>query len=136
MGGRLEGKKALITGATSGMGVDVVRRFVAEGAQVVFCGRSEASGLAVAADIGPGTHFLRADVSREAEVAALVAGAKALLGGRIDVLFNNAAPAMRDTPVTELDAQTVADATAGIFGSVVLASRGVPGGTAIGPYIQ
>ena len=38
MTGRLEGKTALVTGATSGMGVDVVERFVAEGARVVFCG--------------------------------------------------------------------------------------------------
>jgi NAD(P)-dependent dehydrogenase (short-subunit alcohol dehydrogenase family) len=122
---RLAGKTALITGATSGMGVDVVRRFVREGAQVVFCGRSEGAGEAVAADIGPGASFLRADVSREDEVAALVAGAKAQLGGRIDFLFNNAAPAMRDTPVTELDAQTLADAAAGIFGSVALMTKHV-----------
>ena len=79
VGGRLEGKTALITGATSGMGVDVVRRFVAEGAKVVFCGRSEGAGQAVAAEIGPGAHYIRADVSREDEVATLVAGAKAEL---------------------------------------------------------
>ena len=125
VGGRLDGKTALITGATSGMGVDVVRRFVAEGAKVVFCGRSEGAGQAVAAEIGPGAHYIRADVSREDEVAALVAGAKAELGGRIDILFNNAAPALRDTPVTELDAATVAAAAAGIFGSVVLMTKHV-----------
>ena len=50
---RLAGKTALITGATSGMGVDVVRRFVAEGAKVLFCGRSVDAGETLAAEIGP-----------------------------------------------------------------------------------
>ena len=120
---RLAGKTALITGGTSGMGVDVVRRFVREGARVVFCGRSEEAGHAVARDIGPAAHFIRADVSREDDVAALVAGTQEHLGGRIDFLFNNAAPALRDAPVTEIAADVVADASMAIFGNVVLMTK-------------
>lgn len=122
---RLAGKTALITGATSGMGVNVVRRFVAEGANVLFCGRSAEAGEAVAADIGAGARFMRADVTDEADVIAVVRTAQALGGGRIDFLFNNAAPALRDTPVTALPAEEIANASMAIFGSVVLMTKHV-----------
>lgn len=122
---RLAGKTALITGATSGMGVDVVRRFVAEGAKVLFCGRSSEAGAAIAAEIGQGANFLRADVTDEADVIELVKAAQDVGGGRIDFLFNNAAPATRDTPVTELSAEEIATASMAIFGSVVLVTKHV-----------
>ncbi len=125
MAQRLAGKTALITGATSGMGVDVVRRFVDEGARVVFCGRSVEAGEAVARTIGSGARFVRADVTCEADVIALVDAARDAFGGRIDFLFNNAAPAMRDTPVTALAADEVANASMAIFGSVVLMTKHV-----------
>jgi NAD(P)-dependent dehydrogenase (short-subunit alcohol dehydrogenase family) len=122
---RLAGKTALITGATSGMGVNVVRRFVAEGATVLFCGRSAEAGEALAAEIGPAARFMRADVTVEADVTALVEAAHGLGGGRIDFLFNNAAPALRDTPVTALPAAEIASASMAIFGSVVLMTKHV-----------
>jgi NAD(P)-dependent dehydrogenase (short-subunit alcohol dehydrogenase family) len=122
---RLAGKTALITGATSGMGVDVVRRFVAEGAKVLFCGRSVDAGEALAAEIGTAARFMRADVTQEADVIALVKTAQDLGGGRIDFLFNNAAPATRDTPVTQLTAEEIAHASMAIFGSVVLVTKHV-----------
>jgi NAD(P)-dependent dehydrogenase (short-subunit alcohol dehydrogenase family) len=127
MTGRLTGKTAIITGATSGMGVNVVRRFVAEGAKVLFCGRSTEAGEAVAADIGSATHFMRADVTNEADVIALVKAAQDFGGGRIDFLFNNAAPALRETPVTALSAEEIASASMAIFGSVVLMTKHVAG---------
>ena len=49
MPGRLDGKVAVITGATSGIGEATARRFVAEGARVVIAGRSEERGNALAA---------------------------------------------------------------------------------------
>lgn len=117
---RLAGKTALITGATSGMGVNVVKRFVDEGARVMFCGRSSEAGEAVARAIGPGARFLRADVTCEADVIALVDTSLDHFGGRIDFLFNNAAPALPDTPVTAIAADEIAKASMAIFGSVVL----------------
>lgn len=122
---RLAGKTALITGATSGMGVAVVRRFVAEGANVLFCGRSVDAGNALAAEIGPAARFMRADVTQEAEVMALVQAGQDFGAGRIDFLFNNAAPATRDTPVTALPAEEIAGASMAIFGSVVLMTKHV-----------
>ena len=120
---RLAGKTALITGATSGMGVDVVRRFVQEGAQVAFCGRTADAGLALERELGSGARFFKADVTQEQEVADLVAGARDQLGGRIDFLFNNAAPALPDVPVTAISADQIAAGSMAIFGSVVLVTR-------------
>ena len=87
--GRLEGKVAIVTGATSGMGKRTAERFVEEGATVVVAGRREAEGEAVAKALGPRGHFVRTDVAREDDVRRLVAFAVDRLG-RLDCLFNNA----------------------------------------------
>jgi NAD(P)-dependent dehydrogenase (short-subunit alcohol dehydrogenase family) len=87
--GRLEGKVAIVTGATSGMGKRTAERFVEEGATVVLCGRREAEGEAVAKALGPRARFVRADVAREDDVRRLV-DAAVDRHGRLDCLFNNA----------------------------------------------
>lgn len=87
--GRLEGKVAIVTGATSGMGKRTAERFVEEGALVVISGRREAEGEAVARALGPRAFFVRADVAREEDVRRLVASTVER-HGRLDVLFNNA----------------------------------------------
>lgn len=120
---RLEGKTALITGATSGMGVDVVKRFVREGAKVAFCGRTLEAGKSLEQEIGPEARFYEADVTNESDVTELVARSLDHLGGRIDFLFNNAAPALRETPVTEIKVDEIAAASMAIFGSVVLMTK-------------
>ena len=83
MTGRLSGKRALVTGAASGIGAACVRLFVREGARV--------AGIDVAkppADV-PLASFHEADVREEAAVAAAVGGALRSLGG-LDVLVNAA----------------------------------------------
>ena len=52
MNGRLTGKVALITGGTSGIGAGTVRRFVAEGAKVVFTGSNKTAALALSQETG------------------------------------------------------------------------------------
>jgi NAD(P)-dependent dehydrogenase (short-subunit alcohol dehydrogenase family) len=102
MSGRLDGKVAVITGATSGIGEATARRFVAEGARVVIAGRAEERGNALASELGEQAFFFRADVMHEAEVAALIDAAVARFG-QVDCLFNNAgapAPGEIDT-ITE-----------------------------------
>lgn len=89
MGSRLAGKVAVITGGTSGIGEATVRRFVAEGARVVFSGRSEDAGAAIAADLGEAAAFIQADVMYEAEIKATIDLAVSRFG-RLDCLFNNA----------------------------------------------
>lgn len=98
--GRLDGKRALITGGAVGIGRAAVRRFVAEGAKVAFCDIRQAEGETTAAETG--ASFIACDVSDEAAVAASVQQAAAALGG-LDVLYNNAGGGNpRDGKVTEL----------------------------------
>jgi NAD(P)-dependent dehydrogenase (short-subunit alcohol dehydrogenase family) len=87
--GRLDGKVAIITGGTSGIGAATVEVFAREGAQVVFCGRRQEMGEQVAEAAGDNTTFVKVDVTSEEEVADLIA-ATARDHGRIDTLFNNA----------------------------------------------
>jgi meso-butanediol dehydrogenase/(S,S)-butanediol dehydrogenase/diacetyl reductase len=92
LGGRLEGKVAVITGAGSGIGAATARRFAAEGAVVVVNDIDPAGGEAVAAEIrsaGGEAWFLRADVSRPEEVQGLVEETTGRFG-RLDILHNNA----------------------------------------------
>ena len=104
MPGRLEGKVALITGGTSGIGEATVEVFVREGAQVVFTGRNAEKGSAQAAALGSNAAFVQADVRREADMEASVRQAVERFG-RLDALFNNAGGPTRG----EVDTFTEAD---------------------------
>lgn len=87
---QLEGKIAIVTGATSGIGRRTVERFVEEGARVVFCGRRAALGESLEQALGrERCRFVAADVTREADVQRVV-DACVQVFGRIDCLFNNA----------------------------------------------
>ena len=88
---RLDGKRALITGAGRGIGAASARCFAAEGAAVVVVDIDEALGDGVAREIraaGGEAHFLRADVKDREACRRMVGDAAARLGG-LDVLFNN-----------------------------------------------
>jgi NAD(P)-dependent dehydrogenase (short-subunit alcohol dehydrogenase family) len=84
----LQGKRALITGGTSGIGRAIAAAFVHAGARVVIAGRDQARGEAVARELGNAT-FIKADVSSLADVRRLAAAATATLG-QVDILVNNA----------------------------------------------
>ena len=108
MAGRLDGKVAVITGGGNGIGRATALRFLDEGAAVVVADMNEASGnqtvsLARQAGHGARIHFVRADVSREADVEAAVAAAPAAFG-RLDCVFNNAGVAGAFGPITHIDA--------------------------------
>jgi NAD(P)-dependent dehydrogenase (short-subunit alcohol dehydrogenase family) len=88
----LEGKRAIVTGAGSGMGRAAALRFAAEGARVGLIDLDEAAARAVADEIEAGggeALVLRADVRSEADVAAAVERAAAAWGG-LDVIVANA----------------------------------------------
>lgn len=104
MSKRLEGKVAIITGATSGIGEATARCFAAHGAQIVIAGRTVEKGEALARELGDRVVFQAADVMREEDIAALVETAKNRFG-RLDCMFNNAGgptPGTLET-VTETD---------------------------------
>ncbi len=94
MSGRLNGKTALVTGSTSGIGKAVAIAFAAEDAHVVVSGRNQANGEAVTAAIraaGGRADFVAADLGGGVEAAQRLAAETArMLGGRVDVLVNNA----------------------------------------------
>jgi len=103
---QLQGKKAIITGAATGIGAVTARMFAQEGAGVVVADINEDAGERTVAEIrdGGGTaHFVRTDVTRESDVEALIKNGAEALGG-LDVLFNNAG-AQRSGPITEFDQQ-------------------------------
>jgi NAD(P)-dependent dehydrogenase (short-subunit alcohol dehydrogenase family) len=103
--GVLDGKIAIITGATSGIGERAAELFVEEGATVVLSGRRAELGQAIAARLGQNAHFVQADVAEEADVTALVQGTKDRFG-RVDVLFNNAGHGLPPFRIAEADIAT------------------------------
>ncbi len=85
----LSGKTVIITGASSGIGAAAARALVALGSNVVLAARSGEKLAALASDLGPAALAVPSDVTRSADVQALIA--KTLESfGRIDVLFANA----------------------------------------------
>ncbi len=100
MSNLLNGRVALVTGGSKGIGLAIARRLLADGAQVAICGRDEdalqASHAALALEF-PEEHgstggrvlAMRADVAKLQDVKALVSGVKERFG-RLDILINNA----------------------------------------------
>jgi 3-hydroxybutyrate dehydrogenase len=90
----LAGRRALVTGSTSGIGLGIAQALAEAGAAVVMNGRSAEGDMrqALQSMRGAGSapvHYVSADLSTEAGVAALVEGARQALGG-LDILVNNA----------------------------------------------
>ena len=100
--GALDGKVAIITGGTSGIGARTAELFVAEGAKVVVAGRRQAEGESLVKALGPAAIFVRTDVTQESDVKALIEQALAKFG-RLDCLFNNAGNPGRLAPIADLD---------------------------------
>src|SRR5215510_12217287 len=87
-----EGKVALVTGGTSGIGKATAIAFARAGAKVVLSGRREKEGEAVVREIkklGGEAAFVRTDIARDADVKAMVKFAVDKFG-KLDIAFNNA----------------------------------------------
>jgi NAD(P)-dependent dehydrogenase (short-subunit alcohol dehydrogenase family) len=87
--GMLDGKVAIVTGGTSGIGERTAELFVHEGARVIFTGRRKQQGQAVAARLGDQATYFEADATSEPEWIRLVREVEQRFG-RVDALFNNA----------------------------------------------
>jgi NAD(P)-dependent dehydrogenase (short-subunit alcohol dehydrogenase family) len=93
----LKGKRCLISGGSSGIGLATAKRFLEEGARVVIAGlgAEDVDGaVAELSSVGPVRGFA-GDVSRETDVATIVSAAIDTLGG-LDILINNAGVAWRE----------------------------------------
>ncbi|PZP43443.1 MAG: 3-oxoacyl-[acyl-carrier-protein] reductase [Azospirillum brasilense] len=86
---RLDGKAALVTGATGGIGAAIARALHAQGAEVALTGRRESELAALAEALGERVTVIPADLSDPEAPAALVEKVEAELGG-LDILVNNA----------------------------------------------
>ena len=124
MAERLKGRVAIVTGGTSGIGERTAERFVEEGASVVIAGRSEEKGRAIAGRLGPRAKFCRADVTREADIAAMVDCAKKHFG-RVDCLFNNAGLSTAGRTAEEVTEDAFLYDMKVLVGSVILGAKHV-----------
>ena len=96
---RLRDKIAIVTGAGSGFGEGIARRFAEEGAKVVLADINAEGGKRVAAAVQG--EFVQADVTRAADWARLVQAATAKFG-RLDIVVNNAGWTHRKKPYLEV----------------------------------
>ena len=102
--GALDGKVAIVTGGTSGIGEKIVESFVGEGAQVVVAARRRTEGEALEKRLG--ARFIRTDVSSEADLKAMVDFTLKTFG-RLDCLINNAGVPAPVVGVAETDAAII-----------------------------
>jgi NAD(P)-dependent dehydrogenase (short-subunit alcohol dehydrogenase family) len=120
--GRLDGKVAVITGATSGIGLRTAEVFVAEGARIVIAGRRAPEGEALAKRLGANCIFRQTDVTVEAQMQALIGQAVEKFG-RIDCLFNNAGGPAQTGGIEGLDVARFDAGIATLLRSVMLGMK-------------
>jgi NAD(P)-dependent dehydrogenase (short-subunit alcohol dehydrogenase family) len=122
----LEGRRALVTGGSKGIGAAIARELVTEGVSVAICARNEDEVLATAEELrsdGAFVHAQRADVTDPEQVRDFVARSAEALGG-IDFLVNNAGGAHPGTFETLTDQNWVSDLDVKLF-SLIRCSREV-----------
>jgi NAD(P)-dependent dehydrogenase (short-subunit alcohol dehydrogenase family) len=102
--GVLNGKVAVVTGGTSGIGERIVEIFVEEGAKVVVAARREEEGRALEKRLG--VDFVRADVSIEADAKAMIDHAVTRFG-RLDCLVNNAGVPAPMVSIAEVEVASI-----------------------------
>jgi 3-oxoacyl-[acyl-carrier protein] reductase len=116
----LEGRRALVTGGSKGIGAAIAHELVAEGVRVAICARNEDEVLAAAKELDI-VHAQRADVTDPEQVRDFVARSAEDLGG-IDFLVNNAGGAHPGTFETLGDEDWAADLDVKLF-SLIRCSR-------------
>lgn len=126
----IEGRVALVTGASSGLGLAIARELAVEGASVAIVARREEPLRRAAADLVASSHHrvlpIAGDVSKPDEAERIVREAAATLGP-VDILLANAGGPPSTTFATTTDEQYVAALELNLLSSVRLARAVVPG---------
>jgi NAD(P)-dependent dehydrogenase (short-subunit alcohol dehydrogenase family) len=127
---RLDGRVALVTGGSRGLGLAIARKFAESGADVAITSRSEDKLAEAKAAITPGAQgkvlALASDVTRPDQIQQLVAKVTAELG-KIDILVNNAGSSLRGNFEELTDDQWQADMDLKLFAAIRLARAVIPG---------
>jgi 3-oxoacyl-[acyl-carrier protein] reductase len=124
MGDRLKGKVAVITGAASGFGEGMARRFAEEGARVVVADINARGAERVAQEIGNGAIWTQTDVSQRSEFDEMT-GAAMDAFGRIDIMVNNAGFTHRNGDMLKVEEETFDLITAINMKAIYHAARAV-----------
>jgi NAD(P)-dependent dehydrogenase (short-subunit alcohol dehydrogenase family) len=122
MAGLLEGKVAIVTGGTSGIGLATVQRYVAEGAKVVVADIQDQLGADLEAAHRGEVAYLHTDVTDEAAIEAVVAGTVERFG-KLDAIFNNAGAGGDPAGIIDLTAEGFDKTLALLARSVMLGHK-------------
>jgi 3-oxoacyl-[acyl-carrier protein] reductase len=98
---RLNDKVAVVTGAGSGFGAEIARRFAQEGARVLVNDIDAAAGARIASDIGPRALYVNGDVTRGEDWARIVTASMEKFG-KLDIVVNNAGWTHRNKPYLDV----------------------------------
>jgi NAD(P)-dependent dehydrogenase (short-subunit alcohol dehydrogenase family) len=101
---RLENQVAVVTGGARGIGAGIVRRFVEEGARVVFSDLLNEKGKALEQELGKNAAFYRADAASPSDTEALMKFAVERFG-RLDCLVNNAGAGGEGGPIAQISVE-------------------------------
>lgn len=102
---RLKDQVAIVTGAASGFGAEISRRYVDEGAKVAVADMNEEGAKKVAAELGANAFAIKCDVTKRADIDALVAATLKHFG-TLDIVVNNAGYSHPNQPMLETDEAT------------------------------
>jgi 3-oxoacyl-[acyl-carrier protein] reductase len=103
---RLKDKVTIVTGAASGFGEGIARLYAQEGAKVAVADINGDGARTVASSIGAAAVAVTCDVTKRADIDALVKATREAFGGRIDVVVNNAGWTHRNGPLLDVDEET------------------------------
>ena len=122
MSQRLENKVAIVTGSTSGIGLETAKLFLNEGARVVISGRREEIGKNLEKLLGSKCKFIRCDVLVEEEISYLINEGQRLFG-RVDILFNNAGAPDFVRNIEDISYEKVTQSINLLLTSVIIGTR-------------
>ncbi|CAH0146002.1 Sorbitol dehydrogenase [Pseudomonas sp. Bi70] len=85
----LEGKVAIVTGSTQGLGLDIAKALLEQGAEVMLVGRNTAAGRQLSEELGPCASYTECDVENDEDIDKCIDNTLSQFG-KIDILINNA----------------------------------------------